>query len=274
MLAELYNKGGSFCEQANAGVIRCPLLVRSTSEDVITGELVQTLRMLNPRWWLHSLLNTALGTDRFHPKVYRRFRIEPWVNHKPYPKELLPWAEGSTQVDIEISWENPPTTVLIEAKYQSELSKKTSNSHEQDEYPTDQLIRNIRVGLHHCGYFQSNGLFEMPPRNLVVILLRPNLSSQLVSCYRSTDKLLESIPCAERLKRLPPTPFVGELGYEQINHVLGKSIRYFTRAEKELVWQLKNYLDFKRGTMRTKIRPLTDLTQQKIVDDWTGIRRT
>lgn len=40
MLTELHGKAGTFCEPAKQGKLRCPLLVRSTSEDVITGQLV------------------------------------------------------------------------------------------------------------------------------------------------------------------------------------------------------------------------------------------
>jgi hypothetical protein len=88
MLTEMHGKGGRLCEQAASGQMRCPLLVRSTSEDVITGELVQVMRTINPRWWLADFLNTALGATRFHQQVYRGLRIEPWVNHCPYPEEL------------------------------------------------------------------------------------------------------------------------------------------------------------------------------------------
>lgn len=99
MLTELYGKGGCLCGPAREGKLRCPLIVRPTSEDVITGELAQALRILNPRWWLLDILNEALGAPRFRRQVYRRFRIEPWVNQPRYPRELLPYDEGSTQVD-------------------------------------------------------------------------------------------------------------------------------------------------------------------------------
>jgi len=41
--------------------LRCPLIVRPTSEDVITGHVFQTLGIINPRWWLADMLNLALG---------------------------------------------------------------------------------------------------------------------------------------------------------------------------------------------------------------------
>ena len=44
MLTELYGKGGRVCNEARKGNIRCRLIVRPTSEDVITGHLAQAFR--------------------------------------------------------------------------------------------------------------------------------------------------------------------------------------------------------------------------------------
>lgn len=108
MLTELHRKGGCLCQPAKEGKLRCPLIIRPTSEDVITGHLFQALKILNPRWWLPDLLNEALGVTCFRRQVYRALKIELWQNRPCYPRELLPWDEGSTQVDASITWENPP----------------------------------------------------------------------------------------------------------------------------------------------------------------------
>jgi len=94
MLTELLGKGGRICRQAMEGEQRCPLMVRPTSEDVVTGHLCQVLRVLDSRWWLPDLLNVALGTSRFPRQSHRRLRIQPWDNRPRYPRELLPWNEG------------------------------------------------------------------------------------------------------------------------------------------------------------------------------------
>ena len=249
MLTEMHGKGGRLCEQAQRGELRCPLLIRSTSEDVITGELVTALRAINPRWWLADFLNTALGAERFPQQVYRRLRIKPWVNHRPYPRELLPWTEGSTQVDVEITWENPPTTIFIEAKYRAELAWKTSNSVGQKTFPGDQLIRNIRVGLNHCGYFGENRLFEQVPRDFAVVLLSPQPTSSLVKRYRSEDRLRRAIPQSGRLTGLPRLPFAGEIGYRQIGEILKRRSRFLTRGERVIAEHLLGYLGFKKEQM-------------------------
>lgn len=181
MLTELHGKGGNLCSASRAGHIRCPLIVRPTSEDVVTGEIFQALGCLNPRWWLPDLLNAGLGTDRFRRQVFRDLKIRLWRNQPRYPRELLPWDEGSTQVDAVVSWENPPTTVFVEMKYLSDLSAGVADDDGASGFPSDQLIRNIRVGLHRCGYFRPpDQLFDQPPRDFIVLLIGPTKGHPLV----------------------------------------------------------------------------------------------
>lgn len=246
MLTEMLGKGGNICPQARAGEIRCPLIVRPNSEDVITGHLFQALRCINPRWWLPDLLNDALGTDRFRRQVYRRLKIELWQNQPCYPRELLPWDEGSTQVDAIITWENPATTVFIEMKYLSDLSANVSRDDGKSGFPSDQLIRNIRVGLDRCGYFQSgNVLFPQPPRDLVVLVVAPTKSHPLVASYRDADQLQKAMPHSDRLIGYPRSPFIGELSYSDIVNLLRLRFRWFSRTEKSIAEDLATYLQFK-----------------------------
>lgn len=65
MLTELNGKGGCVCEPARKGELRCPLIVRPTSEDVVTGELFGVLSSLQRSLVAAGPLNHALGTERF-----------------------------------------------------------------------------------------------------------------------------------------------------------------------------------------------------------------
>lgn len=247
MLAEIHGKGGNLCPQARSGQLRCPLIVRPTSEDVVTGQLFQALGCVNPRWWLPDLLNAALGSPRFRKQIHRRFKIQLWRNQPCYPRELLPWDEGSTQVDAVITWENPRTTVFIEAKYGSALSPKVSRDDGQSGHPSDQLIRNIRVGLHGCGYFASRDrLFDQPPRDLIVLVLSPAKGHPLVERYRNKEQLLAAIPHSDRLIGLPKGPFVGQFDYDDVREVLSRQARFMTFAERRMAEDLDQYLEFKR----------------------------
>jgi hypothetical protein len=239
MLTELYGKGGRVCKEARKGNIRCRLIVRPTSEDVITGHLAQAFRILNPRLFLPDILNQGLKAQRFRRQVFRGYQVEPWRNRPRYPRELLPWDEGSTQVDLTISFENPPTTVYIEAKYLADLSPNVANG------PSNQLIRNIRVGLLECGWFRHGDQAATPPRDFVLILLAPSKGNELVRYYQNPENVKTSIPHSEKLLGLPKTPFVGELTYSDLIRVLKRQRPRFTRPERQVVDHLIQYLEFK-----------------------------
>jgi hypothetical protein len=245
MLTEMHGKAGRVCQSAMEGKQRCPLIVRPSSEDVITGNLCQVLRILNPRCWVSDLLNLAVGAPRFPRQVYRRWKIEPWQNQARYPRELLPWDEGSTQVDLVIEWENPPTTVYIEMKYGSDLSWTTAGSNGQHGYPSDQLVRNARVGLLQCGWFDRNSLLDLPPRDFVLVFCSPMKGHRLVQRYRNPERFLASVPHSSQLRGLPRLPFIGDLSYLDIIHVLRHRQRWLCRPERQLVDDLCNYLIFK-----------------------------
>ena len=253
MLTELWGKGGNLCSHAKSGEIRCPLIVRPTSEDVITGHIFQSLGYLNPRWWLPDLLNAGLGFKRFRRQFHRDLKIRLWQNQPCYPRELLPWYEGSTQVDALISFENPPTTIYIEAKYGSVLSASVAGDDGQSGYPSDQLIRNIRVGLLQAGYFdRGEELFDQTPRDFVVLVLAPFMGHPLVERYRDRRKLRGAIPHSDRLIGLPQGPFVGEIDYEDIQSILNSQARWMTALERRVVADLTEYLEFKLSNLPNK----------------------
>lgn len=255
MLTELYGKQGRVCQPARAGELRCPLIIRPASEDVITGHLALALRVLDSRRLLPDLFNTALGAGRFRHQVFRHLRIEPWVNRPCYPRELLPWDEGSTQVDLHVSWENPPTTVYVEAKYGSDLTRQTARDDGSHGFPSDQLIRNARVGLLEAGYFAGHGLFPTRPRDFVLILLSPFGGHPLVARYRQLARLLEAIPHSDRLVGLPRLPFVGELSYGALLKILERQRRWWSRPERVLTDAFSAYLTFKLSQVRSLSNP-------------------
>lgn len=273
MLTERLGKSGNLCSHAKSGTMRCPLIVRPNSEDVITGQIFQALGYINPRWWLADLLNTALGASRFRRQVFRSLKISLWQNQPCYPRELLPWDEGSTQVDTLISWENPATTVFVESKYGSGLSTRVSADDGSSGYPSDQLIRNIRVGLHHAGYLRTeNQLFDQRPRDFIVLVLAPTKGHPLVERYRDPQQLRASIPHFDRLRSLPRSPFVGELSYGDITEVLDGHSRLMTSFERRVVSDLNAYLEFKSTSLPSKPAlglqpPLETASLPGILDD-------
>ncbi len=250
MLTELGGKGGSLCELARRGELKCPLMVRATSEDVVTGNIFTCLQAINPRWWLPDLLNTALGCNRFSTQIYRRFTIDLWRKQPTFPAYLLPWEEGKTEVDVEISWENPPTTVFIEMKYGSPLSATTVNNNGHNGHASDQLVRNIRIGLYKCGWYAQNLLFEQAVRDLVVILFAPEIGNTLAAKYRDHSHVIRALPNPSDLRGLPAVPFVGEFSYGELSKILKANTRFMSAAERMLVRLLLDYLELKLHQFR------------------------
>lgn len=245
MLTELNGKGGRLCNAATAGEIRCPLMVRPTSEDVITGHLLQVLGVLNPRWWLSDMLNYGLGAPRFRRKNYRNLKIELWKNRGYFPRELLPWREGRTEVDVTISWENPATTIFLEMKYLSPLTKSTAGDDGSSGFPSDQLIRNARVGLLEAGWFDRDELFKTTPKDFCLLLVGPAKKDGLADRYHDMNELHAAIPNNHKLRGLPESPFVGQIDFLSISSILNHNIHQFSQPEKRLIKDLTDYLELK-----------------------------
>lgn len=246
MQLELGGKQGKLCQPAAEGKTRCPLVLRSNAEDPVTANVMGVLKALQPGWVIPDLLNAALGSDRFDRRLLPNFRIDLWQNRPMFPVELLGWREGSSQIEVTVRWEGRfPTTAFFEFKYESPLSPKTANGDPTGTYPSDQLVRNIRVGLLECGWYKQARLFESRPRDFVQILVAPSRGNPLVGKYRNSAKLLASIPHADKLRGLPRTPFVGELSFTDIADVLKRQRRHLTAPERRLVDQLVAYLALK-----------------------------
>ena len=130
----------------------------------------------------------------------------------------------------------------------TDLSPRVTNG--QAGFPSDQLIRNARVGLLECGWFSRGDLIAVPPRDFVVILLGPTRGHPLVQKYRDPEQLRAAIPHSERLVGLPRLPFVGELTFADLVRVLRRQRRWFTRPEQQILDHLVDYLAFKLGRKR------------------------
>lgn len=251
MLTELGGKGGRVCHSAVDGTLRCPLIVRSTSEDVVTGNLFGALRAINPRWWLPQFLNHGLGTERFRTQVYRNIRIELWQRQPNMPRHLVPWEEGQTEVDVVITWENPATTVFLEMKFRSDLSATTSHHSGTNGYPADQLIRNCRIGLWRSGWYHESRLFPNLRRDFSLLLVNASGCHDLVGKYRDPMTLRQAIPKSRLLPVLPQLPFIGCLGYGAIVKILRQQRRWMLRPERLLADQVTEYLEFKLGQLNS-----------------------
>jgi hypothetical protein len=133
----------------------------------------------------------------------------------------------------------------LEMKYRSELSASTVNNFGSKGYPSDQLIRTIRVGLYQCGWYDEPKLFEMPKRDFVVLLVSPQPQTDVVERYRDRQLLRKSIPHGELQTELPDGAFIGQLSYQTILSVLQLQELKMNWNERKMIEILISYLNFK-----------------------------
>jgi len=245
---EVNGKGGKVCEQARKGEIHCPLMIRPTSEDVITGNVFGMLKHIRPHLWLNPLLNLALDGDAdsgpYRQVWFKDFKVKFWERQAKFPPELLDFREGRTEPDVIIEWENPPTTVWIEAKYLSGFAKGTNDSDNND-----QVLRGIRTLLADTGHIRPSRLFNVPQRAAAWIALLSSKPDSMVDQYREQDRLLRAIPYPASL---PQQPLVGTVTWKDVQFMAyrGTSI---SSNERSIFETLDDYLDLKIGAVRTPL---------------------
>ena len=101
------------------------------------------------------------------------------------------------------------------------------------------------MGLRENGWFTEDVLFDLPPRDFVLILLTPTSGNLLVQEYHNPDRLRSAIPHADRLRDLTRSPFIGELSYRSVIDILSEQQRWFSLPERRLIEELNEYLRFK-----------------------------
>jgi len=244
---ELNGKGGRVCEQARKGEIHCPLMIRSTSEDLLTGNVFGMLKHIRPHLWLNPLLNLALDGDadsgRFRQVWFKDFEVKFWERQARFPPELLDFKEGRTEPDVIIEWENPPTTVWIEAKYLSGFAKGTNDSDDND-----QVLRGVRTLLVDTGHMKPSRLFDPPQRAAVWLALLTYKPEPVVDQYRDNAALLRAIPMAEAVHSLPTLPFIGTLTWGDIRDALYRCSTALPLVERSITESLIAYLEYKQTT--------------------------
>lgn len=124
------------------------------SEDAVTWNVFMSLQQINPKNWFPYFVSQGLGvrSESFYFNELQEYihvpdmiQIKLWQTIDP-PPSLKPYQkdEGPTEVDIII--ESEDFVWLIEAKYKSDISMKTTNNPNRD-----QILRNIDVGSYYAG---------------------------------------------------------------------------------------------------------------------------
>ena len=112
------------------------------SEDAVTWNVFRTLRQIDPAAWLEPLFRQAFPFR--NPETADGLAVYVWRTVDPPPALTIELDEGASEIDVIL--ESPTWVWFIEAKYQSDISPRTTNR------PTrDQVLRNIDVGSYYSG---------------------------------------------------------------------------------------------------------------------------
>ncbi len=173
-------KAGHVCDRSYRQGASCPLILRQTSEDIITANVFGLLRRMRPSLWLRPWLNHAFKTNRFRSCSLAGLDVAFWMQANPPPTRAH--REGSTEVDVLIRAKE--LIVFVEAKYRAPLSTRTKH----DEF-RDQVIRLLDV------VFEMAVAGEFYPRAPhVVVLGIPREEPSLVTRYRDPKVIDQMLP--------------------------------------------------------------------------------
>ena len=111
------------------------------SEDAITWNVFRSLRQITPAAWLPALWGEAHSESA--PR-YDGLATYVWRSIAPPPSLVITGDEGRSEIDVLI--ETPWWVWVIEAKYTSDISERTTSRSDRD-----QVIRNIDVGSYFAG---------------------------------------------------------------------------------------------------------------------------
>lgn len=153
------------------------MLLRSSSEDVMTATVVGILKNLSPEKWLGYWLNETFQTNAFTTANFDGLAFELWTNLAPPPG--LKHREGDSHPDLVISFDD--VVIGCEVKYHAPLSSGTSHNRQRN-----QLIRMIDVFSSH---YNSGTLFSRRVYVMTLTLEVPDL----VNRYRLKELIAKDL---------------------------------------------------------------------------------
>jgi hypothetical protein len=155
------------------------------SEDAVTWNVFRSLRQLEPQLWLPALLR--IGIPSADASLIEPIAVGLWSTIPPPPSLVALGPEGDSEIDVLI--ESPAWVWFIEAKYQSDISTKTTTRPLRD-----QVLRNIDVGSYYAGV--RHFFFSL----LIRDKSRSPLGAEAVSKYANLDTPSIS-PCGPPARR-------------------------------------------------------------------------
>jgi hypothetical protein len=238
IIFELFKSSGKkVCSPNYVRKYNCPLIVRTTSEDLLTANVFGILKNLDPKIWLRSFLREAIKGRDFSGHTFEGLSFEFWKRYCPPANRK--YREGISEVDVTISYKD--RIVFIEAKFLAPVNLRTTSDPRRD-----QIIRYLDLAAYHFlnhpdhvkeFYFVLIIDTEKPPWILTRYRYNQNLTNGLTN-----PGLFE--PPVDTVKML--SKGIGWLTWKQLRKILdGTKVHFRTEAERKFVEDLIIYLDYK-----------------------------
>ncbi len=238
IIFELYKTTGKkVCPPFHVRKGNCPLIVRTTSEDLLTANVFGILKNLDPKIWLRRLLGEAIKGKDFSRHSFEDLSFEFWKKYRP-PINRAP-KEGVSEVDVTLSYKHG--VIFIEAKYLAPIASKTT--HDSDR---NQIIRYLDLAAYHFLNYPGSVLdFYLvlitdtaePPRVLTHYLLPKKLIEDLSGpgLFRNRKDIIDLLAKG-----------TGWISWQNLNDIL-KNIKgeFRTQTERGFLDDLILYLTYK-----------------------------
>ncbi len=238
IMFELYKRSGkNVCPPFYVRKSNCPLIVRGTSEDLITANVFGILKNLDPKIWLRRLLGEAIKGKDFSGHSFEDLSFSFWKRYRPPVNRK--YREGISEVDLTISYKDG--VIFVEAKYLAPVSLRTTHDKNRN-----QIIRYLDLAAYHYLY---------PPNRVkefyFILITGSEKAPWILKRYRSPHNLQKGLTnpglfaTQEQAIDLL-SKGIGWLSWSRIKETL-TIIRgeFGTRVEKRFVDDLILYLDYK-----------------------------
>ncbi|MBM4307608.1 MAG: hypothetical protein FJ123_12845 [Deltaproteobacteria bacterium] len=254
----------------------CPLIVRTTSEDLLTANVFGILKNLDPTIWLRSFLGEAIKGKDFSRHTFGRqvplpallageghnkneisspgslglclpavgragelhnLSFEFWKRYRPPVNRK--YREGISEVDVTISYKDG--IIFIEAKYLAPVSLRTSN-----EPRRDQVIRYRDLAAYH---FLNHP--DTVKEFYFVLIMDTEKPPWVLTRYQHDQNLIKGLTPPGLFR--PPVATgkllsknIGWLTWKQLRKILELVREQFRdEVERKFVDDLIVYLDYK-----------------------------
>ena len=105
IIFELFKTSGKkVCPPNYVRKNNCPLIVRTTSEDLLTANVFGILKNLDPTIWLRKFLGEAIKGKDFSRHTFENLSFEFWKRY--HPPVNRKYREGFSEVDVTISFKD------------------------------------------------------------------------------------------------------------------------------------------------------------------------